>query len=163
MADSIAITDRIAVRRARFTDIPRVADFMRAADRAEVLALSGKTPFDALADSVRRSDYAFTVTVDGLPEAIFGVGTVTAATGVGAPWFLSTDRAFVDRRAFLRASVVWRDMFLRRFPVLRNVVDDRNELSRRWLAWLGFSLSEPRPLLYGQHMIRVFEMRRDDV
>lgn len=134
---------------------------MRAADRDEVLAASGRSPAGALAFSLRKSSCAWTAVIDGRPEVMFGAADLNVLAGIGAPWLLGT--AAVDRHyvAFLRRSVWWRDQLLRRYPVMRNVVDDRNTVSKRWLQWLGFSLSKPVTL--NGHMFRLFELRSGDV
>lgn len=153
----------IVVVRALPAHIEPVASRMRDADRAEVWAGSRRTPADALAFSLERSEYALTVMIEGRPEAMFGVGTLSILGRVGAPWLLGTDAAAADRRAFLEASLEWRAELLARYDRLLNVVDVRNRTSIRWLRWLGATFSDPRPLGRGGELFQVFEIRAPHV
>lgn len=134
---------------------------MRQADRDEVAAASGKTPAEALVYSLRKSSVAYTALVNGVPEVMFGVGDINILAGVGAPWLLGTEAVERHYVAFLRGSVKWRNQLLRRYPVMRNFVDDRNRAAKRWLKWLGFTLSDPVEM--NGHAFRLFELRSADV
>lgn len=150
----------LAVIPAEYHHIAPVAIHMRQADRDEVQASSGKTPFAALEFSLERSTMAHTVLFDGVPAGIFGVGDLNLLARKGSPWFLGTDLVDANAATFARASVFWRDQLLQRYDVLANLVDDRNAASIRWLRWLGFTLSEPIPVGRGGEMFRLFELRR---
>ncbi|MHB0785575.1 phage protein Gp13 family protein [Bradyrhizobium sp. 5.13L] len=134
---------------------------MRKADRDEIAAASGKSPAEALAFSLRKSSQAWTAIIDGRPEVMFGVADLNILAGVGAPWLLGTDAIDRHFRQFLRRSVSWRDQLLRRYPVLRNFVDDRNVVSIRWLRWLGFRFTDP--VTFRGYAFRAFELRASDV
>lgn len=140
--------------------IAPIAERMRSADRDEVMAASGRTPHEALEISLRKSSLAWTGLIDGSPEVMFGVGDLNILTSTAAPWLLGTDAVEKHYRVFLRQSVDWRDQLLRRYAVLMNVVDDRNEVSKRWLRWMGFKLSDPAALGVNGEMFRLFELRR---
>lgn len=141
--------------------IRTIAKRMRQADRDEVSAMSDRTPGEALAYSLRKSACAWTGIIDGRPEVMFGVGDLNILAGVGAPWLLGTDAVEVHAREFLRLSVDFRDQLLRRYPIMRNFVDDRNTISIRWLKWLGATVLEPVELR--GHPFRLFELRSPDV
>jgi len=134
---------------------------MRKADIDEVKASSGRSPSGALIYSLRKSDKAWTVMIDGVPEAMFGVGYINVLAGVGAPWMLGTDEIERNAMGFLRRSVVCRSQLLERYPVLTNFVDERNTMSLRWLEWLGFKLSNS--IEYRGYRFRSFEMRQGNV
>lgn len=153
----------IQVVAAKAWHVRRVARLMRQADRDEVFAASGKTPVQSLTFSLRHSRVAWTVLVDGKPEVIFGLADMNVLAGVGAPWLLGTDAVTRHSTAFLRGSVEWRGQLLARYPTLRNLVDDRNAVSKRWLKWLGFTLSSPIPIGHDGAAFRLFELRRSDV
>jgi hypothetical protein len=153
----------IEIVRASLDHVPTIAARMRQADRDEVWAASRFLPADALIFSITNSTHAFTVLIDGRPEAAFGVGILSAVTGLGAPWLLATDEILTIRRDFLRRSVVWRDAFLTICPTLRAVIDDRNAVSKRWLRWLGATFSDPFPVGREQIPFRAFELRADHV
>jgi len=150
----------IEVVPAKATHVRRVAKLMRRADRDEVFAASGYSPVQSLAFSLRKSSAAWCVLVDGRPEILFGVADLNVLAGVAAPWLLGTDAVTAHRRAFLRGSVAWRGKLLIRYEVLRNLVDDRNAISKRWLKWLGFTLSDAVPIGHEGAAFRLFELRR---
>ena len=140
--------------------IATIAERMRAADRDEVMAASRRTPHEALEISLRKSALAWVGIIDGRPEVMWGVRDLNVLTSTAAPWLLGTDAVETHYRVFLRQSVDWRDQLLQRYAVLRNVVDDRNEVSKRWLRWMGFELSDPAALGVNGEMFRLFELRR---
>lgn len=92
---------------------------------------------------------------------MFGVGDINVLAGVGAPWLLGTDAVDLNFRRFLRGSIDWRNQLLARYAIMRNLVDDRNVVSKRWLQWLGFRLLDPIELR--GHTFRLFELRAGDV
>ncbi|MEZ0170770.1 hypothetical protein [Microvirga sp. TS319] len=146
---------------ARACHIRTIARRMRKADREEVFAASGKSPAGALIYSLRKSAHAWTALVDGRPEVMFGVGDISVIGGVGAPWLLGTDAVETHYVAFLRRSVDFRDQLFRRYPIMRNFVDDRNKASKRWLQWLGARMTDPVEM--GGHPFRLFELRSANV
>jgi hypothetical protein len=139
--------------------IASIAPRMRDADVEEVRAASGRSPDNALRHSLQMSEIAWTVTFDGMPELMFGCGTVDILNNIGAPWLLGTDAVERNRRHFLGGSRYWIQQMQNRWQLLRNVVDDRNAASKRWLAWLGFTLKDPEPYGYERLPFRVFEMK----
>jgi len=152
---------KIEIVPARAWHVRGVARRMREADRIEVSIGSGMSPAGALIFSLRKSDVAYTVLINGRPEIMFGAGDVNILGGVGAPWLLGTDAVERHFRQFLRRSIYWRGQLLARYPVLRNAVHDENTASVRWLRWLGFTLSEP--VDFRGHPFRLFELRADHV
>ena len=151
----------IRVVPAKACHIRTIARRMRQADRDEIEAAAGKTPGAALTYSLRKSTHAWTALIDGRPEMMFGVGDINILTGVGAPWLLGTDAVELHYVSFLRQSVSFRDQLLRRYPIMRNFVDDRNRISKRWLEWLGAKFSDPVEV--GGYPFRMFELRSADV
>lgn len=140
--------------------VAAIAARMRPADAAEVMASSGKSPHDALMFSFLKSSIAWTALVDGRPEVMFGAADLNVLTSTGAPWLLGTDAVDRNYRLFLRQSLNWREQLSQRYSVLRNFVDDRNEVSKRWLSWMGFTLFDPIPIGVNGEMFRMFELRR---
>lgn len=134
---------------------------MRQADRDEVEAVSGRTPYEALSLSFRKSAVAHTALIGGRPEVMFGAGDINILAGVGAVWLLGTDAVERHHRAFLRGSIQWRDQLFERYDVMRNFVDVRNSVSIRWLEWLGATFSDP--VMLRGHAFRLFELRSRDV
>ena len=142
---------------ARASHLRIIAAKMRQADRDEVAASSGKSPLAALSYSFRKSRFCWVALIDGEPEVIFGVGDLNVLAGVGSPWLLGSDAVWKYRRDFLGRSRDWLDQLLRRYSVLRNVVDCRNTASIRWLGWLGFRFSHPFD--HRGNPFMMFEMR----
>ena len=133
---------RAEVRPAVAEDIPAIAAAMRAADRAEVAASHGHTPEQALESSLAASTAAWTGLIDGEPVCMFGVGPISILAGRGAPWMLGTEHLERWPRTFLRRCKACVSAMLAVYPYLENYVDDRNDKSKLWLAWLGFTLAE---------------------
>lgn len=138
--------------------IAPVAAAMRQADRDEVWATSHSTPERALARGVANSTRVWVGLVDGEPACLFGVAPRSIVLGEGTPWLLGTEATVRYQRAFLAASRVCVDAMLAVYPRLVNYVDDRNEASKRWLLWLGFTLDEPAPYGVDGLMFRRFTM-----
>jgi hypothetical protein len=135
-----------------------VADKMRQADRDEVFAMSGRTPVQAMDYSLARSDYAMAGLVDGEPICLFGVGSLSLLCSVGVPWLLGTDYVEKHYRVFAKNSKAVLANMSGRYSRLINAVDDRNELSKRWLAWLGFKIGEPKIMGVSKLPFRIFEI-----
>jgi hypothetical protein len=120
---------------------------MRDADRREVMAASGRMPEVALLESVRVSTECWAGMIDDRPIAIFGVGPLNILNGIGSPWMLGSDELVSHSFYLLRMSRPYIERMHRMYPVLFNLVDDRNVVSQRWLRWLGFRLYDP--IAYG--------------
>ncbi|GAA3112829.1 hypothetical protein GCM10010520_66260 [Rhizobium viscosum] len=151
----------ITIIEARPSHIRTIASRMRAADREEVFAASGRSPLSALCFSYRHSSLAWTALFDGRPEVMWGIGDINILTGIGAPWLLGTDAVEKNFRGFLRISKDWPAQLLSHYRLLRNVVDARNAISIRWLEWLGFRLFAPVEI--NAHPFHLFEMGEADV
>ena len=119
---------------------------LRQADREEVEALTGRDPREALVASVERSASAWAGLANGELVCLFGVVPMTLVGVTGIPWLLGSESVTRYGRPFLRRNRIWLREMLREFPVLRNVVDARNAVSIRWLAWLGFTFGTPQPM-----------------
>jgi hypothetical protein len=140
-----------------------IADNMRKADVDELMAMSGSTPQEAIEKSLGSSDWCFVGLADEVPMCAFGVGTVSLLSRVGVPWLLGTKAIETHYRAFARGSVMWRDYMKARYDMLVNAVDARNTLSKRWLMWLGFTLSEAVPMGVSKLPFHPFELRSGHV
>lgn len=118
---------------------------LRASDVAELRASSGKEPVQALQDSLRMSDpdMRWAALYDGTPVALFGVGSPNHE--VGCAWLLGSDELTRPTTTFLRLSREYVERMQRRYSLLFNRIDDRNEPARRWLEWLGFQPWEHLP------------------
>lgn len=133
-----------------------IASRMREIDRREC-AIMGHTPKEALRLSLRASTYAWTAKVDGRPEAMFGVSTVSLLTGEGSPWLLLTTDAMRHARALLVEGRSYSDLIQSAFPVLANNLHAENSTAIRWLERLGYRVGEVFDM--GGHPMRPFERR----
>jgi len=124
-----------------------LASNIRKADRDEVGAL-GMGPYRALADSLARSIVAWTGLVDDRPVCMWGVTPMDILLGIGSPWLLGADDLPKYAMTFLRLNKGYVANMLELFPTLVNFVDVRNELSIKWLKWLGFEF-DSEPVAYG--------------
>lgn len=118
---------------------------MRAADIAECAAF-GHSPKAALRESLLASAAAWTATVDGCPEAMFGLVVNSALTGEGAPWFLGTDAVWRHGRALLLHGPAILAHFHDSTPRLAGLVSADNAPALRMLGKWGFVLGESRTL-----------------
>jgi len=105
---------------------------------------------------------AWTGMIDGEPVCMFGVvpaGDILG--GVGAPWFLATEKLQSHRVKFLRLNRQYLSKMLDIFPHLIDYVDVRHTRAIRWLSWLGFTFSaEPVPYGPAGMPFYRFEMRK---
>ncbi|MGA7492372.1 MAG: hypothetical protein WB930_00130 [Syntrophobacteraceae bacterium] len=140
-----------------------LANNMRAPDREEVAAAVGMGPYRALSDSLQRSAAAWTGMVNDEPVCMFGVTPVDILGGIGSPWLLGAEDLPKYAITFLKANKGYVLKMLGLFPYLQNYVDVRNEMSVKWLKWLGFKF-DPEPVPYGIWGLRFyrFHMRRWD-
>lgn len=131
---------KVRIRPVQPGDTDVVLQQLRAADRAECLAL-GVDPVDGMLQSIALSVESWTCEVNGQPAGIFGLA-MSADAATAAPWLLATDALpqagmAVARRA-LRIVARWA-----RVAPLENVCDARNLVAVRFLEWLGFTVDTP--------------------
>lgn len=150
---------KVEIREATLDDIPHLAARMRQSDRDEVAASTGHTAEEALTSSLLGSTQTWTGLIDGEPVCMFGVGPLSVLAGRGAPWMLGTDTLERWPRTFLRRCRPCVAAMLSVYPWLENYVDERNTLSKKWLAWLGFTLAEEPVTLVNGARFRHFEMK----
>ena len=134
------MTDKGYVIPAAEEHIEVIAHNMRAPDVREVRAV-GHEPLDALRMSHHTSSLSWTAVIGGAPSIMFGVSPVCALTGLGGPWMLGTDGIYQVRRQFIRECRGYVDQMMNLYPRLVNYTDVRNEVSIRWLKWLGFTFA----------------------
>lgn len=119
---------------------------LRQSDVEEIAASSQLTPMEALMGSVRVSERGWIIRVDGEPVCIFGAAP-SGLPGGGIVWMLGTPR-MDERRVALSICRNFRpylDELHRKWPVLWNNIDARNQKSMDWLRWGGFRLIEALP------------------
>ncbi|MCP4127346.1 MAG: hypothetical protein GY753_09820 [Gammaproteobacteria bacterium] len=134
---------------------------MRDADYVEITEGSGLSALEVVGQSFDASEAAWTGEWDGEIVCLFGVVPYSVLTGDGCPWLVSTDKILECQKTFLKMNRGYVDRMSLLYSSLYNYVDTRNEVARRWLAWLGFTVNpEPEPFGPNQLPFHYFEMRR---
>jgi hypothetical protein len=125
---------------------------IRGADLLEMRKVDPhKSAEDHLIDSLNVSDVCKMAVLDGRPMAIFG--TAFPKTGLinnsRSVWLISTDEAAQKWFSFGKVSRGVVEMMMERYSHLYNFVDVENVVSIAWLKWLGFTVYEDSPVMYG--------------
>jgi hypothetical protein len=158
------VAARLAIRPAVFSDAEAIHYRLRPADRAEVVAASGPDVRGTIFDAIMQSKNPGAAMMKRKIVAVFGVVPVgTLSSGMASPWLLGAPeletipREFTEAaRAYITAARAW-------YPRLVNFVDDRNTVSKRWLARIGFTLDEPQPFGVERLPFRRFHVGFEDV
>lgn len=122
-----------------------LAPRLRARDLAEIEAASGRPVDEVMAESLERAVWSEALLIDGVPEAIGGLGTCSMMFGPGVPWLVGSKRLTERRHWFLRESCRQVGRMLASYGVLVNYVDARNGSAIAYLQWLGFALEPAVP------------------
>lgn len=139
MTSAANCTDTAHIRYSIPEDVDWVGPRLREADKAEVLATSGRDPVECLRESMLISAPALTlVATSGHPMAMCGVAP-TEDPMVGSCWLLGTDELVhpLHRKRFILEAPQWFDALNVRYPLLFNYVDARNTAHIRWLKFAG--------------------------
>lgn len=132
---------------------------LRAIDVRECAAM-GLSPRAALRRGLCASQGAWTATLDGRPEAMFGLVVECALTGRGVPWFLGSEAVWRQARALLRIGPQVLATFHDSSPILANLVCADNARAIRLLHKWGFTLDQDCILVGGSAFHR-FERRAE--
>ena len=118
-------------------DVEYLAPRLRFEDKQEILAASGLTPYDALKKSFENSQICLTiVNPKDEPVGIFGV--VDLGGVIGGIWMLGTNNLAGIQIAFLKECKKVIQLLNKKYKILWNYVDCRNQLHIKWLKWCGF-------------------------
>lgn len=121
-----------------------MAPRLRAADKAEIAAMSGNLPETALLNGLRGEVCLTAVEPEGDPILMFGVAK-SRFPEAGLLWMLATDAIHKHRFRFLRQSLFFIESLQEAYPLLHNYVDARNELHIKWLKWIGCTFIKTHP------------------
>lgn len=146
--------------KATAADIRFIADHARESDVAELLAVAGATPEEAMRLGLEESVAAWTGKLHGIPCCMFGVGPYQWADDHGVCWMVGTDLIDLYPKTFLRGSIKAFAEMHKLFPILCNHVDARHEKAINWLQWAGAEIAEPAPYGVAGLPFRYFQIRR---
>lgn len=124
------------VRNVKEGDLEFLSKNLRDADVAEIKAMSGTEPHEALIDGWIRGKTKVICLPDKTPCGIYGV--VPYYNRFGIVWMVATDRLKEIQVQFLRESRQELREIAKGYDLLFNFTDCRNAAHHRWLAWCGF-------------------------
>lgn len=150
----------VMVRPATAGDVERMANRLRASDVAELWAANHDKPKKALMDGLACSEPCMAVIYRGAPVAMFGVAPHESGRDFGCIWLLATPELEKIKTTFLKVSRKFIDEMLKVYPVLFNMVDDRNKTSIEWLKWCGADMAPATAYGPDDKAFRYFEFRR---
>ena len=127
-------------RAAKITDATQLSPRLRQDDLNEIQARSGRDPKIVLLEGVVLSSPCYAIIGNsGAVEGLFGVSPIDEFSG--SVWLLGSEALATPplSKQFLRESRRFVDVLHLRYPILTNLIDERNTLHIRWLQWLGFT------------------------
>ena len=150
---------KLYVEHSSIRDAHFISARLRRADLAEISAVTLQPPVRVLIDGITESDPCFTIkTARGEPCGLFGVRDAGHSQSA-VVWMLGTDDLTANARTFLRFSRKWLDELHKKYRLLYNVIDARNEVHLHWLEWLGFECVKDIPK-YGVEKRKFILFRR---
>ena len=132
---------------------------MREEDVIEINLAGGHTPHEALLIGYENSEMCCTVLVDDVPALIFGTKYKSIISDEAYVWMLATD--LIDKihyRFLIRCRSVVNAMMKGKRAIC-NYVWSGNQVSIKWLKWLGFNIAEAQPYGVAAQNFHYFEMR----
>ncbi|HTP29244.1 MAG TPA: hypothetical protein VMK12_26725 [Anaeromyxobacteraceae bacterium] len=141
----------LSLRYSEPADAGALAPVLRPEDVDEVRDSSNLEPEEAIALSLRASDVAFSLFLEGAIAAIFGVGpsdepsSLAGGQTTGVPWLVTSRAVERHPRPFLEVCRKLLPVATERYPVLCNFVDTRHRKALRWARWMGFQVGHPIP------------------
>lgn len=126
------------VRLARPEDCLSLAPRLRAEDAVELELATGKTPLEALKESLEVSAEAFAAEADGVVVALWGC---SFQNGAGSPWMVGSPEVLNYPVTFVAIGRVAVDRWSRSCSVLHNLTHTENTVHHRWLRHIGFSFA----------------------
>lgn len=144
-ADSHAFRNRrnspfIEVVAASADHIQPIADHVSPTDAAELHASSGDNPQDILRKSYDISLLRWTVLIDNIPAAMFGMALPEPGSWLGIPWLIGTSALKRVRREILDQAPQYVRQMHSICPALMNFVAESNTDAQRFIEHCGFRL-----------------------
>ncbi len=132
----------IKIRKMKRRDIRKLSGRLREADAQELMAAGNTSIESALVHSYENSTRRYTLELDGLPMAAFGIVPETLVGDIANVWMLGTPEMARIKKTFVKLSRKFIFDFLIDYPVLWNAVDCRYVSSIRWLEAMGAVFDE---------------------
>jgi hypothetical protein len=114
---------------------------IRKADRDEAFALGWVTEIAVRESCEASAPHVYAIMTNEGPVGLFGVGP-TPSQIVGRPWLVGTDYLLSIKRDFIQQGPFWLHHLNTIYPVLENIVLEKNTTAVRWLKRLGFEFFE---------------------
>lgn len=129
-------------------DVKFLAPKLRKADRQEILAASGKSPFENLSKALYHGIITLTAYKEDRPVAIFGTSDLVEIDGesVAWIWMVGTDEVTANPKELFKVSRMWLPLITLKADAAMNNVDSRNTRHIAWLEHLGFSVNKEEPV-----------------
>ena len=129
----------IEVVPAKPSHVGTLARRLREIDKLEC-QIMGHTPKEALRTGLLGSTIAWTVMIDGQPEAMMGATPISFVEGRGRAWLLMTDVAQRHAVTLVRLGRIYTEALHRHFPILENFIHADNVRTIRYLSRLGYAI-----------------------
>lgn len=149
----------IVVRTSCESDIEALKNRLREADEKEIIAAGNADGEAVLRHSFTRSTLRYTVDLEGVPVAMFGIVPDSILGRRANVWFLGAPEMARIKKTFVRLSRHFIGEFLAQYPELWNLVDARYVQTLRWLESCG-AVINARPIMMGDVPFYGFEIRR---
>lgn len=134
---------KIEIRESVESDIEALKNRLREADAKEVIAAGNQDGEHALRQSFTRSTLRYTVDIDGVPAAMWGIVPESLVGEAANVWFLGAPEMSQIKKTFVKMSRRVIADFLVYYPVLWNAVDCRYVSAIRWLKSCGAQFADP--------------------
>lgn len=131
---------RVEIVPASSDHIDTIALQVSPADAAELRASSGDNPQDILRKSYDISLLRWTVLIDKVPAAMFGLALPLPDGWLGIPWMIGTPALKRFRRELLRRAPQFVQQMHEVCPALMNFVAESNTGAQRFAEQCGFRL-----------------------
>jgi hypothetical protein len=154
---------KVIVKKTTIEDVEVLIERIRLADKREIECATGLPHYESIIKACETCDEVWSAFVDGDLIAVFGMNVISYVTGSAIPWFISTHEIEKHQIVFLKfCRPVFKKM-CSNLNSLVNYVDDRNDLAKNWLKWLGFKLHDPVPFGVEMMPFRCFTMEVNHV
>lgn len=128
----------LTIRPATLADAAELAPSLRPHDVAEVWSSDGWTPYQALSESLQRSQRAFAVCVDGELAALGGYAPTSLLSNRAQTWFLTGHAIAKEPLAYIRMAKLVVHCMLEDYDEVFAYVDSRYDEAVRFFRMVGF-------------------------